>query len=426
MKTESDHSTWSNNKALYEVNIRQYTEEGTIKAFMEHMPRLRRLNAGILWLMPVNPIGKINRKGSLGSYYSVRNFKAVNPDFGTLEDFVSMVTEAHKLGLKVILDWVANHTAWDHHWAETNPEYYKRDEYGGFISPYDWTDTIALDYNNPATRQAMKDAMKFWVEVADIDGFRCDMAGLVPVEFWIEARAELETVKPMFMLAEDEDNTDLVGMAFDANYSWKRHHLFDSIARGEKNAEDLWRQLGEDQRVFPNAVIRMNFISNHDENSWNGSEFERMGEAVEAMSALAWVIPGIPLIYSGQEVGNTKRLQFFEKDPIEWKSSPFEMHYKKLNLLKSSNKALWNGTEGAPVVRLWNSEPDKVFSFIRTIDNNIVVAAFNLCNHEVAVDIEFGCFSGDFKCFHDNFNSQVLSRRMAFHLKPWQYLIWVG
>lgn len=274
------------------------------------------LGVDILWFMPIHPIGELNRKGSLGSYYSVRDYKAVNPEFGTMEDFKNLVNKAHELGFKVILDWVANHTSFDHQWATDHPEWYTRDEKGNIVSPFDWTDVADLKYdNNPALWDAMIDALKFWVVEANIDGYRCDVAGMVPVAFWEKARTELDAVKPVFMLAEDEGQRDLMKKAFDANYGWEFHHIMNNIAKGEKNAADVWAYFAKEDTLFAPTSFRMMMTSNHDENSWNGTEFERMGDGAKAFAVMAYTIPGFPMMYNGQEVALNKRLLFFEKIP---------------------------------------------------------------------------------------------------------------
>lgn len=208
---------WVKNAVIYEVNVRQYTPEGTFNAFTEHLPRLKTLGVDILWFMPVNPIGVKNRKGPLGSYYSVKDYTAVNPEFGTMEDFRRLVEQVHEQGMYAIIDWVPNHTAWDHRWTKEHPDWYKQDEKGEFVSPFDWTDVIQLDYDNEEMRQEMIEEMIFWIRESDIDGYRCDVAHMVPVDFWDEARKELDKVKPVFMLAES-DQYFLHKNAFDMTY----------------------------------------------------------------------------------------------------------------------------------------------------------------------------------------------------------------
>ncbi|MDZ7741384.1 MAG: alpha-amylase family glycosyl hydrolase [Bacteroidota bacterium] len=324
---------WSRDDVIYEVNIRQYTPEGTFKAFEEHLPRLKEMGVDILWLMPVHPIGEKNRKGSLGSYYSVKDYLAVNPEFGTKEDFRSLVGKAHELGMYVILDWVANHTAWDNVWVEEHPAWYVKDSSGNFISPFDWTDVIKLDYDNAGMRRAMKDALLYWVKEENIDGYRCDVAGEVPIDFWNEASAELYAVKPVFMLAEAE-LPEHHEKAFNMSYAWEMHHVMNEVAKGNENANKIQEVLDKNMARFPQGAYRMYFTSNHDENSWNGTVYERMGDAAETFAALTYVLPGMPLIYSGQEAGLDKRLLFFEKDSISWDEMKLLDFYTRLNEIK--------------------------------------------------------------------------------------------
>ncbi|MBN2175664.1 MAG: alpha-amylase [Bacteroidales bacterium] len=327
---------WVAGKTIYEVNLRQFTKEGTIKAFEAHLQRLKDLGVGILWFMPIQPIGKKNRKGTLGSYYSIRNYTEVNPEFGTLDDFKSLVQKIHDLGMKVIIDWVANHTAWDHHWTVDYPEYYDRDEKGNFKPPVkDWEDVIHLDYGNPDLWNAMIDAMKFWINEAGIDGFRCDMAHLVTTLFWNRARQVLDVMKPVYMLAESE-NYDLLEYAFDTIYNWKLMHAMNDIASGKISANNLAEVIVNEFQYLPEGASSLNFTSNHDENSWQGSAIERLHYYLEPLTVLTFMIPGRPLIYSGQEAGNYRRLKFFDKDEIEWKEDKMFGLYQKLTKFKAT------------------------------------------------------------------------------------------
>jgi glycosidase len=328
---------------IYEVNIRQYTQEGTLKAFEEkHLERLKQQNVDILWLMPVFPISEEGRKGTLGSYYAVKNYTEINPEFGSLEDLKSLVNHAHNLKMKVILDWVANHTGKDNVWTKEHKDFYNLDSLGNPAVPEgtDWDDVADLNYDNPQMRRAMIDAMKFWVQNADVDGFRCDVAGMVPTVFWVDCRKELETLKkPLFMLAED-DNPE-IHKAFDASYNWKCHHILNGIAQGKNTAQDLVALYDTLQQKFPKNAILMNFTSNHDENSWSKSEYDRMGDYVKTMAVLTYCLPGMPLCYSGQEAANKKALQFFEKDVIDFSQLPLKDFYATLNSIKHDNSALW-------------------------------------------------------------------------------------
>jgi glycosidase len=376
------HLEWTRNASIYEVNIRQYTPEGTISAFEKHLPRLRKMGVKILWIMPVQPIGVKNRKGSLGSYYAIRDYTAVNPEFGTQADFNRMVKSAHRLGMKVILDWVANHTAWDHPWISAHPDWYKKDAKGDLVSyNFDngreieyWTDVVGLDYRQPGVADAMIDAMTYWVREADVDGFRCDVASLVPTPFWIRARAALDAVKPMFMLAESNDPA--IHVAFDMTYDWKLLDLFADIANGKADARALQAWVKDGQAGYPADSYRMLFTSNHDVNSWRWSD-ALYGERFKAFAVLAATLPGMPLIYSGQESGLAKQIKFFEKDAIEWKSYQNAPFYRELLALKSKHGALANGSAGGAAVLL-DTGNDHVVAFRRTKGRDVVTVAVNL------------------------------------------------
>lgn len=333
---------WTKTANIYEVNIRQYTPEGTFAAFVPHMERLQKMGVDILWFMPINPIGEKNRKGTMGSYYAVKDYTAVNPEFGTMEEFKALVDKAHSMGMHVIIDWVANHTAWDNVWVDKHPDYFVKDSLGNFNSPYDWTDVIELDYENHNTWKGMTEALKFWVKEANIDGFRCDVAMEVTTEFWDSARVELEKVNPdIFMLAEAE-TPEHHNRAFNANYSWEMFHTMKAVAKGEKNVNDMWERIEKDDSLFGPEVYQMRFTSNHDENSWNGTDMESFGDGMRTFAVLSWVLKGIPLIYSGQEAGLNKRLSFFEKDTINWEHLYAEQFYTELAKMKVENPALWN------------------------------------------------------------------------------------
>ena len=318
------HVPWSRNAAIYEVNIRQFTADGTLKAATAELPRLKTLGVDILWLMPLQPIGQLNRKGTLGSYYSIRDYTAVNPEFGTLADVRAFVQAAHSLGMKVILDWVANHTAFDHPWTREHKDWYKLDAHGdifpvtfnaGTSGEEHWSDVTGLNYDKPALRDAMIAAMQFWVRETDLDGFRCDVAGAVPTPFWERARRELDAVKPMFMLAES-DARDLHRNAFDMTYSWDLAALFHRVGQGKAGAAELRDWAAKEPHGYPPSAYRMRFTTNHDFNSWNGTDAQLYGDAWLPLAVLTFALPGMPLIYGGQEARLDKRLEFFEKDPI--------------------------------------------------------------------------------------------------------------
>lgn len=374
--TTLSHPEWSRNAVIYEVNVRQYTPEGTFRAFSRHLPRLKELGADILWLMPIHPISEVNRKGELGSYYAVADYKKVNPEFGSMEDFKALVDSAHAAGIKVIIDWVPNHTGCDNPWVTQHPEYYKLDKDGKMYGPYDWTDVYQLDYSQRATRSAMLDAMTFWLTETGIDGFRCDVAGMVPVDFWNEARAAFDTAagRPVFMLAEATE-PELAEHAFDMVYNWPMKDLFSHIAASAgrysfgsgkpnfpaKNAADIDSLVASQAATYPADSYMMNMTSNHDLNSWEGTEFERLGNLQEAFAVLTYTLPGMPLIYTGQEAAFDRAFEFFEKDtPADWNARPeVAAFYKKLNTLKHNYKDLRAG-DGAKVERIATASPDVI------------------------------------------------------------------
>lgn len=371
--------SWAKDAVIYEVNIRQYTPEGTFNAFVEHLPRLQAMGVDILWLMPVQPIGELNRKGSLGSYYSIQNYTTTNPEFGTIKDFKKLVEEAHKHDMYVILDWVGNHTSWDHAWITDHPEYYTTDKNGKIIPPVaDWTDVADLNFDNMNLRKAMIHDMAFWIKETNIDGFRCDVAMMVPDAFWQYAFNEMREIKPeLFMLAEGE-GPQFIKDGFNMVYGWDRHHAMNKIAQRKGTIDHLDSLVMKDIANYATGSIYMNFTSNHDENSWNGTEFERMGAGARAFATVSATLPGMLLIYSGQEVGLDRRLKFFDKDSIQWvDDKQFTPFYTKLISIKTDNPALWNGTEGGSYRRVACEDKD-TYVYVREKDGNKVLVIANL------------------------------------------------
>lgn len=366
---------WSKNSSIYEINIRQYSEEGTIEAVRKDLPRIKDMGIKILWFMPIHPIGEKNRKGTLGSYYSVLDYKKIAPEYGNKADFKRFVDEAHEMGFKVIIDWVANHTAWGNPWT-VNPDWYAQDEEGNFTPPHgtDWTDVIQLNYESEGMRAAMIEALEYWVRDFDIDGYRCDVAGKVPTDFWKEAVDSLNEIKPVFMLAEDGE-PELLIEAFQMNYAWQYAGLIREIAKGEKSLADLTPLMEDTKANFPSTSYRMYFTTNHDENSWNGTDPEMYGDNFENFAVLSATISGMPLIYNGQESGLDKRLEFFEKDPIEWKEYKYQDFYTNLIHLKSENEALWNGEFGGDLEIL--EMPEGLYAYKRQKGESEVVVVLN-------------------------------------------------
>jgi glycosidase len=378
------HAPWTRSASIYEVNVRQYSAGGGLKAVTKELPRLQRMGVKILWIMPVQPIGVRERKGVLGSYYSIKDYTAINPEFGNLDDFKALVRTANRLNMKVILDWVANHTAWDHPWTKAHPDWYKRGPKGEEI-PYTyqsgdhsefWSDVRGLDYRVPAVWDAQIAALRWWIEQADIDGFRMDVASLIPLEFWKRARAELEAVKPgQFWLAESNDPA--IHAVFDMTYDWALFNVLADIGRGKKGAEALRDWAANGQKGFPADTYRMNFTSNHDENSWRSSDKDNFDERFPLFAVLAATLPGMPLVYSGRESGLDKQLKFFEADPIDWGTYKYAPLYTRLLRLKVRHPALANGAAGG-AVELLDAGDNAIFAFRRTKGRRSVIVIANL------------------------------------------------
>jgi len=412
---------WSKASTIYEVNIRQYTPEGTFEAFTAHIPRLHAMGADILWLMPVQPIGQLNRKGSLGSYYSISDYTATNPEFGTMKDFKKLVDEAHQNNMHVILDWVGNHTAWDHAWMKSHNDYYTAGKDGSIIPPVaDWSDVADLNFDNKEMRKAMIDAMKFWINEANIDGFRCDVAMMIPDDFWKEAFSELRKTKPDVFLLCEAEGPQFIRDGFHMVYGWERHHALNKVAQGKAKAPLLDSLIRKDLETYPAGSYYMNFTSNHDENSWNGTEFERMGDAVKTCAVVAATMPGMLLIYSGQEVAMNKRLRFFDKDTISWVDDRnYTAFYSELIKLKKANPALWNGTYGGDYKEL-DDKNSSVFSFARLKDDNRVLVFANFSNERQEVTIEG--YAGKYKMAVSG-KKEKLKAKDKLEIPQWGYIV---
>jgi len=415
---------WAKSANIYEVNIRQYTPEGTFNAFRNHLPRLQKMGVDILWLMPIFPISETKRKGTLGSYYAVSDFRSTNPAFGSIEDCKALIDEAHNLGMKVILDWVPNHTGWDHVWIKNHPDYYTKDSTGNITDPQNehgqsmgWNDVADLNYSNQEMRKNAVEDMIFWLKNYNVDGFRQDMALLVPLDFWKETIPQLRVVKPdIFMLAESEIHDHVNQDCFHAIYGWSLHHTLNDIAQGKKNVSSIddWYQ-NEGHKI--NHGSYMHFTSNHDENSWSGSEIERMGEAHKTFAVLTHTMDGIPLVYSGQEEPMAKRLEFFEKDDIEFKDYAHADFYTTLNKVKHDNPALWNGEYGGKMQRVLKD--NNIFAFQRIKDDNKITVILNLSKQKHAVNTDID-ISGT-----EIFSAKNISIKTgeSLSLAPWEYMI---
>ncbi len=414
---------WVANSTIYEVNVRQFSQEGTFKALEDQLPRLQKMGVDILWLMPIHPIGEKNRKGTLGSYYAVRDYRAVNPEFGNLDDFKSLVSTAHQLGMKVIIDWVANHTSPDHVWVDQgHQDWYTLDSLGQLQPTIgtDWWDVADLNYDNTEMRQEMISCMEFWVKEAQIDGYRCDVAGWVPMDFWKDARKALDAAgRGVFMLAEAEGN-DLHD-AFEATYGWEFHHIMNDIAKGKKDASAVHEYIS---RLKPaNNGFHMNFTSNHDENSWNGTEMERMGEARFAMAVLAATIEGMPLVYNGQETSLDRRLAFFEKDAIDWTKMDLVNFYDKLLHLHQTNPALFAGA-GQQNPRLISSAAQKnQLVYVRERGQNQVLVVLNLSSTVQQIKFTDAATVGEFQDLFEG-SKLKLKADKSLQIPAWGYKVY--
>jgi alpha-amylase len=423
MNEEYKTAGWALDSNIYEVNLRQYTKEGTFRSFAKHLPRLQEMGIEILWFMPITPISKLGRIGTLGSYYACSDYKNTNPEFGTIEDFQWLVDQAHRLDFKVLIDWVANHTGWDHIWTTEHPEFYRKNIDGHFYDAHGWADVIDLNYDVPELHTAMMDAMKFWVETCHIDGFRCDMAMLVPLDFWKEARVAMDKMKPLFWLGECEEI--MYHEVFDASYTWKWLHMMEAYWKKTSDMQGLFDVLYYYDHQFPSNAIRAYFTTNHDENSHSGSEYERMGDAARPFAVFCSLYGGLPLIYSGQEIPLKKRLLFFDKDEIDWEQpillSDF---YKTLLRLRKTNPALKSGDAQRNALILSNTAADQVLSFIRRFEKDEVLVILNLSEEIRSVIITSQTLSGSYKNLFDPGFPDFISGQ-PIHLQAWDYRVYM-
>jgi alpha-amylase len=416
---------WINTTNVYEVNLRQYTSEGTFNAFAKELPRLKEMGVETLWFMPITPIAQKEMKGTLGSYYACSDYTSINPEFGNLADFKNLVKLAHSMGLKVIIDWVANHTGWDHVWTKTQPGYFKMDAAtNNFKIASGMDDIIELNYKNPALRKAMIDAMRFWITECDIDGYRCDLAFWVELDFWLEARTELEKTKTLFWLAENDplEHADYF-KAFDACYTWAWMHKTEEFYKKNQDKSMLDSILQQYDTICASTNIPLWFTSNHDENSWNGSEYEKYGDMAKALAVFSFTWNGMPMIYSGQELPNTKRLKFFDKDVIEW-DGKYELleFYKILLTLKKNNSAL-RAADAAVTTYLLTTTADKsILAFLRKNGSNEVLVFINFSQQKINFHINDAYLTGE---FINVFNKEEkdFTAEKYIELAPWDYKV---
>ncbi len=411
-------TAWAKHASVYEVNVRQYTPEGTFRAFMEHLPRLKSMGIDILWLMPITPISVEKRQGTLGSYYACSSYTDINPEFGTAADFKMLVDQAHALDMKLIIDWVANHTGADHHWTVTNPDWFITDAEGNFTERNGWKDVIDLNFDNPEMRSALVDAMKYWIKEFNIDGFRCDMAHLVPLNFWIDARTQCDAIKPCFWLAECE--VVEYHNAFDATYAWWWMHVSEKFMKGETGLHEV-REVLHAYSQYPSGAIKLFFTSNHDENSWNGTEYEKYGIAAKAWAVFTCTWQGMPLVYSGQENPNLKRLAFFDKDQIDWKERPsLDGFYQQLLQYRKQSSAILEGE-----TFILPSDQQGVMAYFRKKDTEIVLVLLNLSDKERAtIEVNHEWLQGHFINLFSSL-TYTFSPKEHFELMPGDHLVYI-
>ena len=378
---------WVRDGVIYEIYPRAFSAEGNFAGVTAQLDRLKELGVTILWLMPIHPLGQEKKKGTIGSPYAVRDFLAINPDYGTAADLKRLVAEAHRRGLRVIIDLVANHTAWDNVLMK-QPEFYVRDAAGRINSPHDWTDVAELNYANPALRRYMIDAMKYWVREFDLDGFRCDVAAEVPTDFWEQARAELEQVKPDIVMLAEADRPELLVRAFDLDYSWPLHSTLNDVMFGRKPASAFRATWEADAAKYPHNALRMRFSDNHDERR----AIARFGEpAALAASALMFTLDGVPMIYNGMEVGDTTESgapALFERLPVFWQTAErrpeFPRFYKGMTALRAAHPALRRGE----LVWVRNSDESRAVTFLRRGEGEELLVAINFSSQAFAGTVE--------------------------------------
>lgn len=435
--TDADSSTamkgpytapaWVRHTTIYEVNLRQYTKAGTFNAFALELPRLKEMGVETLWFMPLTPIAKQNRKGALGSYYACSDYTAINEEFGTAEDFKQLVKQAHEMGFKIIIDWVANHTGWDHVWTQAHPDYYLKDSLTGtFQIASGMDDIIELDFDNPDLRSAMIDAMKYWITEFDIDGFRCDLAFWVELDFWKQARPQLDAVKPLFWFGEyDELEKPEYGEVFDASYTWTWMHRAKDFYQQSLPIDSLLSVLQRYDKIGDSS-LRSWFTTNHDENSWNGTEYEKYGNMAKALAVFSMTWNGVPLIYSGQEIGNRKRIAFFEKDLFVPASDANVLFgfYQQLLRLKKQHPALGAGDPTVVTHRVKTSADDKVFCYVRKKNDREVLVVLNLSSQpDLHFDLLDNQVMGTYRNIFSGAASDFTSTR-AFEMQPWEFLVY--
>ncbi len=419
--TVDAHPSWLVQGNIYEVNVRQYTPEGTFTAFAKSLPRLKEMGVQTLWFMPINPISKVDRKGALGSYYAVANYTAINPEFGTMNDWKNLVNTCHNMGFKVIIDWVANHTGADNYWLTIHPDFYMKDSTGNAASQFDWTDTRKLNFNNPVVGDSMIRCMRFWIDSTNIDGFRCDYAVGPTREFWTKCIQELKADKNIFMLAEG-DSAWLHEAGFDATYPWIAFNMMKLIAKGERKASALDSIINYTDSVFPANAIRMYFTSNHDENSWNKADYATMPGASHAPFAVLTqtLKRSVPLIYSGQEEPFLDSISFFYKDTIQFSKYARANFYSTLLHLRQQHAAL---SANASFKKIITNNDDAIYAFERSSGSDKIIVIVNLSDKSQNFSINDPDIVGNaLNVF--TLKKEKLINNALLHIDAWGYEIY--
>jgi glycosidase len=406
---------------VYEVNVRQYTEEGTLNAFAKHLDRLQEMGVQTVWFMPINPISRAERKGSLGSYYAVSDYNAVNPEFGTMEDFKSMVKAIHDRGMKVIIDWVPNHTGADHRWINEQPDFYIKDSSGKAAVAFDWADVRQLDYKNTVMQDSMINSMKWWVTETGIDGFRVDVAWNIPASFWKKCIPQIKAMGETFMLAEG-DSGYLAKSGFDAVYPWHMFKMMEKIAKGERPAFGLDSVKAESDTLYLPETIQLYFTSNHDENSWNHADHGTFPGPVHAPFAVftQTMANSVPLVYSGQEEPLARPLKFFDKDPIGFGKYERAKFYTTLQNLRKNNGAL---SANAGFRKVSAGDSTAIYAYVREKGTEKVLVVLNLSANEQTISIKDAALAGEpLNVFGEN-KEVVLNK--DWKIEPWGYAVYV-
>ena len=376
---------WVTDAVIYSAYLRSASPEGTFAGFVKRIPELKAMGVTVIWLLPIHPVGVKLRKGTLGSPYSVQDYYSVNPEFGTMDDFRNLLTTVHANGMKLIIDLVIDHTAWDSKLIEQHPEWFKHDASGAIISPNaNWTDVAALDFSKPGLRKYFMDMMEWWVKEIGIDGFRCDVAEMVPLDFWNEARRRLNAVKPVMMLSEGSKPEHHLE-AFDLTYSWNLYDLFDPLLKNTKPAFMLDSLLQKESLRFPKGSLRLRFNTNHDKNAWDSPAVLKYGpDGLKLTAILINTLPGVPLLYTGEEVANDQKLSLFEKVQVDW-NRPHDMEklYTTLFHLRRDHKALTIGN----FVHVSSSDKKTVYAFVRISGSDKILTVVNFAKDSVATNL---------------------------------------